>query len=78
MGPQQRNNDKQQNIVHHDCVKRCTKPGEGNKGSMEWHMEYHRAVDPDIYQVLLWCAIEVRPEVDPNDYMTCDKFDLMD
>ena len=64
--------------VHPDYLKRCAEPGEGNKSWMEWHMKYYNSVDSDIYQVLQRRAIEVGPEVDLNDFMACDKFDIMD
>ena len=49
--------------VHPDYLKRCKEPGEGNKDWMDWQMEYFRAVEPDIHQVLQRRAMEVGPEV---------------
>lgn len=64
--------------VHPDYLKRCAEPGEGNKGWMEWHMQYYQSAESDIYQALLRRAVEVGPEVDLNDYKACDNFDIMD
>ena len=64
--------------VRPDYLRRCADPGEGNKGWMDWHMEYYKATEPDIYQVLQRRVAEVGPEVDLNDYMVCDNFDIMD
>ena len=64
--------------VHPDYLQRCKEPGEGNKGWLEWEMGYYQAVEPDIQQVLQMRATEIGPEVDLNDYLACDKFDVMD
>ena len=64
--------------VHPDYLKRCAEPGENNKGWMQWHMGSYQAVETDIYQVLQRRATEVGPKVDLNDYLACDKFDIME
>jgi len=64
--------------VHPDYLQRCKEPGEGNKDWIEWEMGYYQDVEPDIQQVLHRRATEIGPEVDLNDYLACDKFDVMD
>ena len=64
--------------VHPDHLKRCEEPGESNKVWMEGHKEYFKAVDSDIYQVLVRRASEVGPAVELNDLLACDKFDIKD
>ena len=64
--------------VHPDYLKRCEEPGESNKVWMEGHMEYFKAVDSDIYQMLVRRASEVGPAVELNDLLACDKFDIKD
>ena len=64
--------------VHPDYLQRCREPGEGNKGWLEWEMGYYQAVESDIRQVLERRATEIGPEVDLNDYLACDNFDVMD
>ena len=64
--------------VHPDYLKRCEEPGESNKVWMEGHKEYFKAVDSDIYQMLVRRASEVGPAVELNDLLACDKFDIKD
>ena len=41
-------------------------------------MKYFSAVSPDMHPVLSQRAVEVGPEVELNDLLACDKFDVMD
>ena len=64
--------------VHPDVLQLCKDPGEGNQNWMDWEMGYYQDVEQDIQQVLHRRANEIGPEVDLNDYLACDKFDVMD
>ena len=64
--------------VHPDYLRRCQEPGVGNSRWLEGQQEYYKAVEPELYQVLVRRATEVGPKVELNDLMACDKFDVMD
>ena len=64
--------------VNPDYLKRCEEPGDGNRLWMDGQKEYFKAVEPDIHQVLLRRAAEFGPEVELNDLIACNKFDVME
>ena len=56
---------------------RCREPGPDNTN---WHtdfMNYFKGVAPDMQPVLSQRATELGPDVELNDLMACDKFDVM-
>jgi len=59
-------------------LQRAQEPGEGNARWLEGQKEYYQGVEADIYQVLVRRATEVGPEVELNDLLACDNFDVMD
>ncbi len=64
--------------VHPHYLDRC-RQAVGNNGSwLEGHMEYYSYVEPEVFPVLRQRAAEVGPEVELNDLMACDSFDMMD
>ena len=64
--------------VHQDYLDRCRQPGPDNSNWLASHMENFKAVAPDMHPVLSQRAEEVGPEVELNDLLACDKFDVMD
>ena len=64
--------------VHPDYLDRCRQPGPDNSNWLASHMENFKAVAPDMHPVLSQRAEEVGPEVELNDLLACDKFDVMD
>ncbi len=64
--------------VHPHYLERCREPGEGNSPWLEGHLEYYNGVGPEVYPVLKQRAAEVGPDVELNDLMACDRFDMMD
>ena len=64
--------------VHPDHLDRCRQPGPDNSEWLAGHMKYFSAVSPDMHPVLSQRAEEVGPEVELNDLLACDKFDVMD
>jgi pimeloyl-ACP methyl ester carboxylesterase len=64
--------------VHPQYLDRCRDPGDRNSIWMEGHRQNYNAVEEDIYQVLMRRATEVGPEVELNDLLACDRFDVMD
>ena len=64
--------------VHPDYLDRCRQPGPDNSNWLARHMENFKAVAPDMHPVLSQRAEEVGPEVELNDLLACDKFDVMD
>ena len=63
--------------VHPDYLDRCREPGENNSPWLEQHLDYYRNVNEEVYPVLRQRAAEVGPEVELNDLMACDSFDVM-
>ena len=45
---------------------------------MEGQEEYFKTVEPDINEVLLRRSSQLGPEVELNDLLACDRFDIMD
>ena len=64
--------------VHPYYIDRCRQPGENNAPWLEGHLEYYNSVEPEVFPVLRQRAAEVGPEVELNDLMACDSFDMMD
>ena len=63
--------------VHPYYLERCREPGEDNHPWLEQHLEYYRDVQEDVFPVLRHRAAELGPEVELNDLMACDKFDML-
>ena len=57
---------------------RCRQPTDDIGPWLEGHMEYYRAVQPEVFPVLKQRAAEVGPKVELNDLTACDNFDMMD
>ena len=64
--------------VHPYYLERCQVSGEDNQPWLEQHLEYYRDVPQEVVPVLRQRAAEVGPEVELNDLMACDSFDMMD
>lgn len=64
--------------VHPNYLKRCQEPGEQNSEWLDGHLKYYQAVDGDMQPVLTLRAEEVGPEVELNDLLACNQFDVMD
>ena len=64
--------------VHPQYLQRCREPGESNAPWLEQHLEYYQGVNEEVYPALKHRAAEVGPEVELNDLMACDNFDMMD
>ena len=59
-------------------LQRAANPGEGKQKWLSGHMAHYNAVEPDIYQVVQQRAEAVGPEVELNDLLACDSFDVME
>ncbi len=64
--------------VHPYYMERCQEPGQDNVPWLEQHLEHYYGVQEEVYPVLRQRAAEVGPEVELNDLMACDSFDMMD
>tara|TARA_B100001167_G_C16677462_1_gene260677 strand:- start:78 stop:563 length:486 start_codon:yes stop_codon:yes gene_type:complete len=64
--------------VHQDYLNLCREPGPDNANWLAGHMRHFNSVAPDMHPVLSQRAEEVGPEVELNDLMACDRFDVMD
>lgn len=64
--------------VHPYYLERCREPSGDNAPWLEQHLDYYRGVNDEVYPVLRQRAVEVGPEVELNDLMACDQFDMMD
>lgn len=64
--------------VHPHYLDRCREPEGDNASWLEGHLEYYRNVSPEVQPVLRQRAAEVGPEVELNDLMACNQFDMMD
>ena len=64
--------------VHPYYLDRCREPGEGNLPWLEGHLEYYNSVQSEVVPVIRQRAAEVGPEVELNDLMACDSFDMLD
>ncbi|MQF66861.1 alpha/beta hydrolase [SAR202 cluster bacterium AD-802-F09_MRT_200m] len=63
--------------VHQDYLNLCRQPGPDNADWLAGHMKHFNSVAPDMHPVLSQRAEEVGPEVELNDLMACDRFDVM-
>ena len=61
-----------------DYLHRCESPGVDNTEWLNWEASNFNAVEPDIHRVLVQRAEEIGPEVQLNDLMACDQFDVME
>ena len=64
--------------VHQDYLNLCRQPGPDNSNWLAGHMKHFNCVAPDMHPVLSQRAEEVGPEVELNDLLACDRFDVMD
>ena len=64
--------------VHPDYLDRCRQPGPDNSIWLTEHMKNYKHVAQDMQPVLEQRAVEVGPEVELNDLLACDNFDVMD
>ena len=64
--------------VHPDYLERCRQPGLDNSKWLAGHMNQFKGVASDMHPVLSQRAVEVGPEVELNDLLACDRFDVMD
>ena len=64
--------------VNPDKMERCRQPGPENSEWLAGYMESFAGVAPDMHSVLSQRAVELGPEVQLNDLLACDGFDVMD
>ena len=64
--------------VHPYYLQRCQESGEDNHPWLEQHLEYYSEVQEEVYPVLRQRAAEMGPDVELNDLMACNQFDMMD
>ena len=64
--------------VHPQYLQRCREAGEDKTPWLEQHLDYYQGVNDEVHPVLRQRASEVGPEVELNDLMACDNFDMMD
>jgi len=64
--------------VHPDYLDFCREPGPDNTHWLKNHMKSFKRVPEDMHPVIIQRAEEVGPEVELNDLLACDRFDVMD
>ena len=64
--------------VHPDLLERCRQPGPDNSRWLTGYMKAFKGVATDMHPVLSQRAVELGPEVELNDLLACDGFDVMD
>jgi pimeloyl-ACP methyl ester carboxylesterase len=64
--------------VHPDYLEQCREPGDNYSHWMEHQKGFFKGVESDIYQVLLQRAREIGPEVELNDLLSCNEFNVME
>ena len=64
--------------VHPDYLDLCREPGPDNTHWLKNHMKSFKRVPEDMHPVIIQRAEEVGPEVELNDLLACDRFDVMD
>ena len=64
--------------VHPDYLERCRQPGPDNSKWLAGYMKSFKGVASDMHPVLSQRAVELGPEVELNDLLACDRFDVMD
>ncbi len=63
--------------VHPQYLDRARNPGENNASWLAGHLKHYKRVQPDIYQVVEQRAGQIGPNVELNDLLACDQFDVM-
>ena len=63
--------------VQPDYLDRCREPGPNNSDWLAGYMKSFKHVSPDMHPVLSQRAVELGPEVQLNDLLACDQFDVM-
>ena len=63
--------------VHPDYLQLCREPGENNTQWLAGQMGYYTGVEPELVEVLKARSAEIGPEVELNDLLACDRFDVM-
>ena len=64
--------------AHSKYLDRCQEPGISNEVWMDGQKDYYNSVGRELYPVLLRRAGEVGPDVELNDLLACNKFDVME
>jgi pimeloyl-ACP methyl ester carboxylesterase len=66
--------------VHPEYLELCRESSSNGSYSkwMEHQKAYYQGVESDIYQVLVRRAEEIGPQVELNDLLSCDRFDVME
>ena len=64
--------------VHPDYLEQCRNPGDNNREWIQHQESYFTGVEYDIQRVLMQRAQEIGPQVELNDLLACDAFDVMD
>lgn len=61
-----------------EYLEMCRKPGPDNSKWLNGHMQNFKGVAKDMHPVISQRAVEVGPEVELNDLLACDRFDVME
>lgn len=61
-----------------EYLESCRKPGPDNSRWLASHMENFNGVVADMHPMPFHRAAEVGPEVELNDLLVCERFDVMD
>ena len=61
-----------------DDLQKCESPGLDNAEWLDWETSNFKSEEPDIHRVLVQRAEKIGPEVQLNDLMACDQFDVME
>jgi pimeloyl-ACP methyl ester carboxylesterase len=64
--------------VHPSYLEQCRQPGADNAAWLTRQKSYFKGVAPDIHQALMLRAQEIGPDVELNDLLSCDRFDMME
>ena len=63
--------------VRQDYLEQCRAPGPNNSDWLQHQESYFQGVEYDIQRVLMQRAGEIGPDVELNDLLSCDSFDVM-
>jgi len=63
--------------VDPSLLEKCREPGVGNSDWLKYQKSTYKGVESDIYRVLVQRAEEIGPQVELNDLLSCDQFDVM-
>jgi len=63
--------------VNASFLKQCQEPGVDNADWLKHQKSSYKGVESDIYRVLVQRAEEIGPQVELNDLLSCDRFDMM-